>query len=295
MRRKTHEAFIAEMKEKHPHLEVIGHYVNIRTKIEVKCLVCGYVFSPQAGSLYMGHGCPSCAGLITKTNEQFIKEMNDTRPNITPLEPYKNSSTKIKFKCNKCGYIWEALPRTVLLNGRGCINCAGLKKKTNEEFLEEMKTKQPHLTVLEPYKNNHTPIKCHCSICGNDFSMIPHSLLSSDFSCTYCTSSRGERAIMFWLNNNNFNYITEYKFQDCKDKNALPFDFYLPDCNTVIEFDGAQHFVPSDYFGVDAFNKTVEHDNIKNNYCSDNEIRLIRIPYWEINNINNILDKELAS
>ena len=79
-----------------------------------------------------------------------------------------------------------------------------------------------------------------------------------------------------------------------KDKHDIV-DFYLPDCNTVIEFDGAQHFVPSDYFGVDAFNKTVEHDNIKNNYCSDNEIRLIRIPYWEINNINNILDKELAS
>ena len=74
----------------------------------------------------------------------------------------------------------------------------------------------------------------------------------------------------------------------------LPFDFYLPDYNTCIEYDGIQHFEVVDYFGgLDGFITTKIRDTIKNEYCKSKNIKLIRIPYWGFDNIENILKKEL--
>ena len=74
----------------------------------------------------------------------------------------------------------------------------------------------------------------------------------------------------------------------------LPFDFYLPKYNICIEYDGQQHYK------IDCFNNTLldlmnlrYRDDIKTNYCQQNNIKLIRIPYWDFDNIESILIKEL--
>ena len=80
------------------------------------------------------------------------------------------------------------------------------------------------------------------------------------------------------------------KFDDCRNKNPLPFDFYLPNYNICIEFDGRQHYLPIFYFGGEKMlNYTKNNDNIKNEYCLNNNIKLVRIPYYEINDIENII------
>lgn len=74
----------------------------------------------------------------------------------------------------------------------------------------------------------------------------------------------------------------------------MPFDFYLTDLNTMIEFDGIQHFEEVEYFG--GYEKLLEtrfNDEIKNQYCKNNDIKLIRIPYYNYDKIENILEKEL--
>ena len=104
--------------------------------------------------------------------------------------------------------------------------------------------------------------------------------------------SVGEKRIRRYLEDNNIYFVSQKWFSDCRDINTLPFDFYLPDENTIIEFDGRQHFGETNYFTY-SFEATKKHDEIKNNYCKVNGIYLIRIPYWNIDKIEEILDKEL--
>lgn len=79
-----------------------------------------------------------------------------------------------------------------------------------------------------------------------------------------------------------------------KDIKTLPFDFYLPKYNCCIEYDGQQHFKPNGFSsGYEYFVKTVEHDRMKDQYCKDNNILLIRIRYDENAEIENILSNIL--
>lgn len=89
-------------------------------------------------------------------------------------------------------------------------------------------------------------------------------------------------------------------FDDCRNIKPLPFDFYLPDKNIIIEYDGEFHYIPikvqktdSEEVAIDRLNETKAHDKIKTDYCLKNQIKLIRIPYWEKENIETILLKEI--
>ena len=104
---------------------------------------------------------------------------------------------------------------------------------------------------------------------------------------------------------NNFSKSLEYllfakkTFDDCKNAKKLRFDFYLPDFNIAIEYDGVQHYMPIDFAGKgnDWARRTLEEtkkkDGIKDRFCNEHGICLIRIPYWEIQNISNILGKNI--
>ena len=83
-------------------------------------------------------------------------------------------------------------------------------------------------------------------------------------------------------------YVYQKIFKDCKDKNPLPFDFYLPEYNMCIEYQGQQHYYPVEIFGgKKTFEKQQKHDNIKKEYCQKNNITLFEIPYY------SNLDEEL--
>lgn len=295
IRRKTHEVFLQETMTKHPNLHVLGKYVNGRTKIDLHCNICGVDFSAVPSSLYMGHGCPNCAGVMKYTTEKFVARMKEISPDITVLGEYVTSKTKIQVSCGVCGGIWEAIPNS-LLKGRGCPHCSPYTKKTHEKFVEQMGITHPELIVLGEYKNNKTKVLCKCKECGHEFMGSPHSMLDSGHGCTKCGLSHGERKVQQWLDKNGFSYILEYTFSDCRDKLPLPFDFFLPSMNTIIEYDGRQHFEVSEFFGGEESFKTLKrHDDIKNDYCLHNRINLIRIPYWDFKNIDEILTHKLAS
>ena len=107
--------------------------------------------------------------------------------------------------------------------------------------------------------------------------------------------SEGELKIREWLIENNIPYETEKTFDGMVYKQPLRLDFYLPKHNIGIEFDGAYHLHSYDWVGG---GETLEinklRDSIKNKYCEDNNIKLIRIPYWEYKNIANILTQEVV-
>ena len=107
-------------------------------------------------------------------------------------------------------------------------------------------------------------------------------------------ASKGERKISEILDRMNIFYIPQHRFNECRYKNPLPFDFYLPQHNICIEYDGALHYESITHFGGDEnLEYTQKRDKIKSEYCEKHKIKLIRIPYWEFDNIEYILKKKI--
>lgn len=114
--------------------------------------------------------------------------------------------------------------------------------------------------------------------------------------CPYCDISKGEHRIEEWCSLNGIKNEREKTFTNCRDKELLRFDFYLPDYNVCIEYNGEQHYKPSEYFGGNKiFKKQQKRDNIKRKYCKENNIKLIEIPYTQFKDIENILNNMLKS
>jgi very-short-patch-repair endonuclease len=118
--------------------------------------------------------------------------------------------------------------------------------------------------------------------------------------CPKCATSKGEQRIADFLDVLNIQYERQKKFACCKNKRELPFDFYISERNMAIEYDGKQHFEPVDWGFHDEelmianFNDLQKRDRIKNKYCEDNGIKLIRIAYTEFDNIEKILSENLS-
>lgn len=152
--------------------------------------------------------------------------------------------------------------------------------------------KEKGYKILSSYIGNDSKILIDFN-CGHDPHWIRSSDLKQDKKCPVCDESKGERIIRKHLEKNNIDFIQEYRFEGCKYKLPLPFDFYIPSKNLIIEFDGEQHYKPISYFGgKKTFRSTQIRDKIKNDYCKENNINLLRIPYYELSNVEDILDKE---
>lgn len=135
--------------------------------------------------------------------------------------------------------------------------------------------------MLYGYRNGQTYYRCICD-CGQESIVYVGNLLQGYTHSRGCEEhkSYGERLIKEILNDNGIYYNYNYRFNDCRNILPLPFDFYLKDYNTCIEYDGIQHFKAVEFFGGEkAFELTKQNDAIKNQYCKDNHINLIRIPY----------------
>ena len=150
-----------------------------------------------------------------------------------------------------------------------------------------------------PYPGNrHTYWLCDCD-CGQTEVLVDGENLKSGkiSSCGCLGNSKGEAAIIDLLTKNQISFIKEKTFDNCVYKDTqrkARFDFYLPQKNIIIEFDGFQHFYFTgyDWNSEENFLKTQEHDNFKNNWCKMQGITLIRIPYTHLSTltINDLLE-----
>lgn len=122
----------------------------------------------------------------------------------------------------------------------------------------------------------------------------------SGIRCRCCTNkSKGELFTSEFLKSHNYVFKAEVRFDDCKNKNTLPFDFCIYDENDnvlfIIEYDGEGHYHPTRFNGISNdqailnFEKRIKNDEIKTEYCKRNNIPLIRVPYT-INTKNEIYD-----
>lgn len=218
------------------------------------------------------------------TKEDFIYKVNKIYNNFydySEMGDYKNTYTKIKIICPKHGIFYKR-PMDHL-KGKCCRKCTTKKDvyNTNDFIIKSNKIHNNFYNYsLSIYINTNTKVKIICPVHGV-FEQKPFLHLLGK-GCSYCNRSKGEMKIKLLLDRYKIKYETEKTFDNCKNKNKLRFDFYLIDYNILIEFDGYHHF--NDIKGFGGKNKllyTQKMDNIKNEYCLNNNIRLIRIKYNE--------------
>lgn len=307
-KRKTNEEFIALIKKTLPDIEVISEYKAQRFKVKCWCLIDGYEWEAYPQNLERGHGCSKCAARkaskrMTISNDVFKTRVHNLNPNIIFNDIYYGNTTRIDCLCSDCGHKWNTAA-SQLLAGCNCQRCAAkIRAKeynliSNEEFTNKLHRVNQNIEPLEEYKGYNIKILCKCLTCGHKWSALPHNLLKNE-GCPKCYISHGEEAIATYLDSENIKYDIQYRFEKCRYIRPLPFDFYLPDYNTCIEYDGQQHYWPIDFAGhgeadaQEAFDKVLTRDSIKTEFCESNNISLLRIPYWEQNNISNIISNFL--
>lgn len=277
---RTHDEYVKEVNLLNNNIEIMEEFINTDTPILHKCKTCEYEWKVRPNHILLGTGCPKCANNIRKTHNEYVKEIILLYPNIKVIGTYISANTPILHKCLVDEYEWLAKPTNILC-GKGCPKCGGTMQKSHEEYVYEVLQVNPDIEVVGMYINSKTPILHKCKIDEYKWYAYPSNILKGR-GCPQCIESNGERQIRLCLEKYNIKYETQKSFQNCRDVKPLPFDFYLPNYNVCIEYDGRQHYEPVEYFGgQEAFKKIVKHDNIKTDFCKNNGIQLLRIPYYK--------------
>lgn len=310
MRRKTHEEFVNEMKIKHPHISILGKYTTAREHMKFRCNKHNYEFLTTPDSI-LAHrfGCKYCGHEYVisrkrKTEEQFIKELGDNANRIILLGHYVDMKTKIKCQCPKCGHIWDAHPDSLKAGG-ACKKCAMKfvqegRIKSHTQFLNEIRTYNPHhdtFIVLTEYQKDELPVTCKCKICNRTWTTRARHLINKRHAsaCHYCYLSKGESQIRHFLEDNNIEHIGQKEFDGLIGLGGrnLRYDFYLPNYNMLIEYQGEFHDNSVPYQSKENYEYQHEHDLRKRKYAEEHGIELFEIWYWDAENIDNILKNKL--
>jgi hypothetical protein len=270
-----------------------SEYKNNQTHVLIKHKECGNTYSVKPVRFSEGDRCPYCFGTPKKTTEIFKKEVFDLVGNeYSVMEDYITKGTPILMKHNLCNYSWKVRPNNFLSQNGRCPKCAGNIKKTTEIFKKEVFDLVGNkYTVMGEYTNTNTPIKMYHKKCGKNYFVRPNDFIKKDGNrCPYCYESKGEEKIKKFLEKYNFNYDCQIKIDGCQNEKLLSFDFkiYLNKKEFILlEYDGRQHYIP--IFGELAFKKQKENDLIKDNFCKQNNLKLVRICYKDYENINHLL------
>ena len=282
---------------------LLSDYITQHDEILVRNNTCNHEYNTTPYLLRISKGCKICnEGLAKKKeNETFLEEVYKlVGSEYTFLENYKGKSSKIKVRhnsknCNNFEYY--VTPNNFLSQKNRCPYCNGGMSYDYERFLKlfnEKSNNGEYELISKEYKNTNTKVlvKHNSNKCNNNiFAVRPRDFLSNGTRCPICKSSKGEKLIKKFLDDNNIKYEQEFTMDNCRNIRVLPFDFKIGD--TLVEFDGLQHYKPS--FGIERFISTKNNDKIKDDYCKEHGIKLVRIKYTQINNIEKILENIVSS
>lgn len=293
-------------------------YLSEKAKMMFRC-ACGEVFNATWANFIKDEKrrCKNeCDGVLSLNNHcrrprsmsqnKFLKEMKKlVGEEYELISKYVNITTKINLKHNYCGEVWEITPNEFLNIGRRCKKCsANERRKINEIGFKDsvFKLVEDNYKVEGEYISAKDEIGIRHIKCNRLFETTPDKFIHWASRCPHCSKkkrlSKGETRISEQLEKYNVKFIKEKRFSECRYKKPLPFDFFIHG-KVLIEFDGEQHFKLSDFGGKgEKWADSRLHyanvtDTIKNQYCKENKISLLRVPYWEYANIENILESTL--
>lgn len=241
--------------------------------------------------LHSVHKCKICATKFATDKQRLtfdsVKSLFATEEYILLSEKYYNNKENLSVLCpNK--HNWNVCVDKFKNQGNRCPECQGIKKLTYQQIQKIFTDEEYTLLTLEiDYKNTASKV---IFICPQKHT---HNIVVRDFiqgnRCGICKNSKGEEKVRITLNKLKCNFIQEKKFDDCKIKKHLPFDFFVND-QFLIEYDGEIHFKAVDYYkGSIGLAKRHKSDKIKTNYCKQNNIPLLRIAYCDFNKIEYLI------
>lgn len=217
---------------------------------------------------------------------------------VNPDSKAKNPPKMAKCQC-ECGTIRYKEYRD-LYSGRsqscGCYRAEKLSIRNQNNNSVKIGDRYGKLVVIEflglreqSRGRKEQWAKCICD-CGNTTEVSTNNLQSGGTKSCGCLSSHGEFLIKKLLLENNINFCSQYTFSDLKDKGLLRFDFAIfkeDKLYELIEFQGRQHYTgpEASWSHSDSLEDIQRRDSLKKKYCEENNIKLICIPYTEINNI----------
>jgi hypothetical protein len=269
-------------------------YQNNKTKVKIICPTHG-LFDQLALTHLSGKGCRLCG--INQTKQKISSNTTDFISKAISLHKnkfdyslvkYCSSHKKVDITCPIHG-LFEQTPSNHL-KGHGCPNCT-YNNSNIEEFVSKANLAHNNKYTYNKaiYKTNKTKLIITCPKHG-DFNQTPDKHLNRNYGCPICKESKGERRVRAFLESNLIDFKPQHTFIDCKLIDVLPFDFYLPEYNTCIEYHGIQHYEPVIFFGgVNKFKEQQKRDKQKEKYCKIQGINLIKIKYNQ--NVENVLIK----
>lgn len=292
-RRLTTEQFIENAKaihgDRYDYSKV--NYINQKTKVILICqkhgefnIVPNYHLTDKCGCVPCGK--ESYKEKATYTKERFIEEAIKKHGHKYDYSKvlYLDIKTPVIIICPIHG---EHLQTPFdHLRTFGCIKCGHesavkLTRHSQEIFIENAIKIHGNIYdySLTNYSGSGIKIDILCKSHGI-FKQVPYSHLMGR-GCPICSTSKGELKISALLNSKNIKFETQKKFDECKNKRKLPFDFYLPDFNICIEFQGRQHYSSCYFGGNEGLLSREKNDNIKKIFCKENNIELLEIKYDE--------------
>lgn len=292
-------------------------YINNRQKLNIRCS-CGKEFKRtwhEFNAKGAKHMCIDCikkwqSELYRLSENEAFKRINEQakRHNYKFKGTYENASSVIECEClvPGCNKKWKTKAQH-LWNGSGCPRCSEVEKRTHEEAVNIINNQfNNEYEVLSTYETAHSDLLVKHK-CGYEYTTSYNKLVNNRNICPDCNPKLNSKlviAIKDYIKqfNSEWYYKVEYRFSDCRgEKFPLPFDIALfnKEDNSLIaliEADGEQHFIPNSFGrknADEAFATIIKNDAIKEDYCEDKNIKLIRISYKEINNVNEIMEREL--
>jgi hypothetical protein len=265
-------------------------YVDAHTPIIITCPIHGD-FKSTPNKHFRGGGCAKCAGKYLDQDYfiELAKEIHGDKYDYSKVF-YQGGKTPVEIICPQHGSFMQA-PGNHINSKQGCPICGTEKahektRLSRDEFIK--RAVEVHGNKFNYDNLHYTSLKNNVTITcpkHGDFSQNAGNHLLG-FGCPKCSQSRGEKIVGDILTKNGINYERQKRFTQCFNIGPtgkctrLPMDFYLPDYNCVIEYDGIQHYEPIESFGgKKALEMTKIRDEIKNTYCRENDIKMIRISY----------------
>lgn len=288
-------------------LSTYNNNYNAHTKIILESKE-GYKYFIEFNSIYRNH----IPETFSKNNPYTIDNIKIwLKINMKTFDiisnKFEGSNIKLWWHCNICNEDFDNIWHNINV-GQKCSYCSGTLRVSK---YNNLLTNCPDLCLEWDYnKNLFTPDQVRRGsdkkawwIC-KEHSHEWYATISSRVygaNCPHCNESKGEKEIENILKQKHISYIGEKTFDNCKNQRLLAFDFYLPDYNICIEYQGIQHYESVDFGGKgkqyseEEFELNQKKDQIKRDYCKKNNINLIEIPYWEFNNIDIILLNKLVA
>lgn len=248
---------------------------------------CGHITEQKLASVKKGTNCSLCANNIKRTSDVFYKlyEKLDNSRVILAVSGFTNKDRCV-VQCSICENITETSVEKILQNQKcKCsLNYDSITTVSDDFFVSCNIVHNNRYFYFNDYKNNQSKIKIQCRKCGNIFYQRASAHLHQKQGCPICVNkSINECEIKDWLESYGIEFISEYTINGCRyNKRLLPYDFYIPHYNLLLEYHGVQHFEYVYYFhrNIKGFKKRLSVDEYKRNFAINNNYNILEIPYY---------------